>query len=206
MNNIKEVFLSMTSSYSDDESLMHELWSEIELAYKNSNRYYHNLGHLDNLFSLLNGVKELIEDFDLMVFSIIYHDVIYDPSSDKNEEQSAEFAAERLRRIGLVDERIYKCKKQILATKGHLTSSDSDTNLFTDADLSILGSDWDSYSAYYQNIRSEYSIFSDGIYYPGRKKVLKHFLQMAKIYKTDYFHHRFEEQARINLVRELKSL
>ncbi|MBM9575794.1 hypothetical protein JWG45_01380 [Leptospira sp. 201903070] len=59
---------------------------------------------------------------------------------------------------------------QILATKGHPTSEDLDTNIFLDADLSILGEEWDLYSGYCKNIRKEYSIYSDSDYKIGREE------------------------------------
>ena len=58
------------------------------------------------------------------------------------------------------------------------------------------------YSKYYQNVRKEYSIYPEILYKLGRKKVLKHFLAMEKIFKTDYFYQKFEKNARMNLQRE----
>ena len=83
---------------------------------------------------------------------------------------------------------------------------DDDTNYFTDADLSILGSDSDSYLTYTKQIRKEYSYFPDLLYKPGRRKVLEHFLEMGNIFKTKYFQDKFEIQAKINILGELKSL
>ena len=79
-------------------------------------------------------------------------------------------------------------------------------NLFTDADFSILGAHWETYSIYSQNVRKEYSIYPDLVYNPGRKKVLKHFLEMTRIYKTDYFYSKLEELAKCNLLGELDTL
>ncbi|AOP33158.1 hypothetical protein A0128_04390 [Leptospira tipperaryensis] len=81
-----------------------------------------------------------------------------------------------------------------------------DTNLFLDADLSILGEEWDLYSGYCKNIRKEYSIYSDSDYRVGRGKVLKYFIDMDRIYKTDYFFERYEKRAKENLRTELKNL
>lgn len=147
-----------------------------------------------------------INDPDTILLSVIYHDIIYDPSKNNNEEMSAQLAVERLRSISFPEDKIARCSDQILATKGHQVSSDNDTNLFTDADLSILGANWDNYSVYSKNIRKEYSIYPDELYYSGRKKVLQHFLQMERIYKTAYFFHKYEDQARININKELVSL
>jgi predicted metal-dependent HD superfamily phosphohydrolase len=101
---------------------------------------------------------------------------------------------------------IERCKAQILATKTHLEDTTTDTNYFTDADLSILGQPSEVYIVYSQNVRREYSIYPDFIYNQGRKKVLKYFLAMDRIYKTPYFFDKFELQARENVSVELKML
>jgi predicted metal-dependent HD superfamily phosphohydrolase len=141
-----------------------------------------------------------------MLFTLFYHDLFYNALKSDNEEQSALIAEKRMKQICAPQEAIDDCKRQILATKAHLDDSDKDTNLFTDADLSILGHDWETYSGYYKSVRKEYSLYPDLIYNPGRKKVLKHFLNMGRIYKTDYFYLRFEEQAKGNLLREMEML
>lgn len=200
-----QAFWSLLIKYSVSDKLGKELCSEVEEAYTHSSRYYHNLSHINSLWLLLDRSIE-INDPDTILLSVIYHDIIYDPSQNNNEEMSAQFAVRRLRSISFPEDKILRCSDQILATKGHQVSSDIDTNLFTDADLSILGADWDSYSVYSKNIRMEYSIYPDALYYPGRKKVLKHFLQMERIYKTVRFFNRYEDQARANISRELASL
>ena len=93
-----------------------------------------------------------------------------------------------------------------MATKKHAVSDNSDTNYFTDADLSVLGQPWEIYSTYYKQVRKEYSLFPELIYVPGRKKVLQQFLQMERIFKTDFFYTKFELQAKENLKKELALL
>ena len=95
---------------------------------------------------------------------------------------------------------------QVLATKKHAACDDTDTNYFTDADLSVLGQGWYVYSNYYRQVRKEYALYPDIIYIPGRKKVLQHFLQMERIFKTDHFFNKFELQARENIQKELEAL
>ncbi len=120
-----------------------------------------------------------------------------------NEEKSALLAIKRLKDLGISESNIQKCSNQILATKGHQISDDYDTNLFTDADLSILGKDEKTYQKYCEDIRREFKVFPTFIYRRGRKKVLNHFLSMERIYKTDIFYQQYEEQANRNLKREL---
>ena len=129
---------------------------------------------------------------------------MYDTLKSNNEEKSAALAERRMGDLEVSEEIVARVVEMILATKTHVVSENQDINYFTDADLSILGKDWEVYNQYAKQVRSEYAIYSDLLYNPGRKKVLKHFLAMNQIYKTDYFTQKYEEQARLNLSRELE--
>ncbi|WP_244939929.1 hypothetical protein [Leptospira adleri] len=203
---IQEMFQETIQRYSKDSQVSENNWNEIVRHYSEKHRFYHDLSHIENLSNQLIQVKDRISDWDTILFSILYHDIIYDVSSQENEEKSAELARIRLQSFDYADHRIQKCVSQIIATKGHSASDDLDTNLFLDADLSILGEEWDLYSEYCKNIRKEYSIYSDSDYKAGRGKVLKSFSNMDRIYKTDFFFERYEKRAKENLKRELESL
>lgn len=185
---------------------MNELWTEIEKNYTSEKRHYHTLQHLDNLLAQLTEVKNEIQNWETILFTLYYHDIIYNSLKSDNEKKSAELAEKRMKQISAPIDIIELCKQQILATKSHIKSSDSDTNYFTDADLSVLGQPWETYSDYYKNVRMEYSIYPDFLYNPGRKKVLDHFLTMVRIFKTDLFYNKFETQAKKNLNMELELL
>lgn len=200
---LKQTFINLLKNYTDNESLINELWNEIELNYSSKKRYYHTLKHLEDLLIQMLNVKEHIHNWESVLFTLYYHDIIYNSKRSDNEELSAEFAEQRLNQLNVQSETNERCKQQILATKSHVISKDSDTNYFTDADLSILGRSWEEYSFYFKNVRKEYSIYPDFVYNPGRKKVLIHFLAMERIFKTDFFNEKFEKQARENLKREM---
>jgi predicted metal-dependent HD superfamily phosphohydrolase len=203
---LKETFIQLIGNYSSDIRLVIQLWNEIETNYSNKKRHYHTLTHLENLLQQLLAVKTKIKEWDTVLFTLYYHDIIYNPLKTTNEEKSAEFAENRMQLIAAPQPIIINCVSQILATKKHLLSADDDTNIFTDADLSILGQPWELYEKYYEQVRKEYALYPDLIYIPGRKKVLQHFLQMQQIFKTDYFFEKFEEQAKENLKKELEQL
>ena len=199
---MRALFLSLAHKYSEDAVLIETLWNEIEQAYAGKKRFYHNIGHLEHLYAQLLPVRERLEDEDAVFFALFYHDLVYQVTQHDNEEKSAQRARACLSALGFPAARIDRCAAHILATKGHTWSSDPDTNLFTDADLSILGQDESVYEAYCKAVRKEYAIYPDLLYRPGRKKVVRHFLDMARIYKTDYFFERLEALARKNLERE----
>lgn len=190
----------------NDTATADRYWKEITHAYSSKSRHYHNLDHLDNLYQQLLPVKENIHDWSIILFSIAYHDIIYNPRKKDNEAKSAELAVERLHALLIDENRIAHCKQQILATAGHLVSDNSDINYFTDADLSILGAPLSHYLDYAAAIRKEYKMYPGFLYKPGRIKVLKYFLSLDRIFKTSHFHQLYEVSSRSNLLHEIQLL
>lgn len=201
---LEETFATLLKNYTKDEQLIAGLWEEVAACYASPNRYYHTLNHLENTLVQLNAVKGQIKNWNAILFTLYYHDIIYDVSKQNNEEESAYLAVKRMKEIAVPEDLITLCMEQIVATKSHLASVDQDTNYFTDADLSILGQDWDTYGNYYKNVRLEFQIYPDLQYSFGRRSVLDHFLSMDRIFKTDYFYNRYEARAKVNLNRELE--
>jgi len=203
---LQHTFLRLVNQHTGDSELANNLWIEVERSYSGKKRYYHTLAHLDHLLGQLLSVRDWIANWDSVLFAVYYHDIIYDPLKKNNEEKSALLAEKRLRNLQIAKESIESCTKHILATSFHQATEDSDTNLFTDADLSILGSDWNAYDTYRHHVRKEYSIYPEIIYNPGRRKVLQRFLQMKRIFKTDAFFYKYENRAKLNLEKELNEL
>lgn len=203
---LKNRFIQICSSFTQNQILIDDLWYEIDKKYSEKGRHYHNHEHLENMFCELELIKDKIQNFKNITFSVFYHDVIYDATSKHNEEKSAEFAKINLEKLGLSTKDIAEISKQILATKSHRKSENNDINYLLDADLSILGKDSEAYLDYTQKIRKEYSIYPDFLYNPGRKKVLQHFLELDSIFKTDFFIKKYEIQARQNIEIELNGL
>lgn len=203
---LQETYTQLLEKYTDDKKLIADLWAEIAANYSAPKRYYHTLSHLENLLQQLILVKDQIENWEAVLFTLYYHDVIYDALRPDNEEQSAELAEKRMTHVLVPARLIESCKNHILATKTHVKSSDPDTNYFTDADLSILGQEAENYREYSKNVRLEYSSYPDLVYNEGRTKVLNHFLSLEQIYKTGFFYGKYEEQARQNISGEIEEL
>ena len=199
-------FKSELSTITNNQNQVEELWEEIKSSYSKAARHYHNLTHLDDLNSELLPIRHRIADWLTVVFSIAYHDIIYNPLKGDNEEKSAIICQDRLAKLSISVTQIDKCFKQIIATKSHTLSEDQDTNFFTDADLSILGAAPDVYLNYTNMIRKEYKLFPDFVYRPGRIKVLQSFLNMQYVFKTDYFRDKYEIQAIENIRTEVQRL
>lgn len=201
---LTDTFLQLVNKYSKDKELATNLWLEIFTKYSEPKRQYHTIDHLEAIITDLTEVKSRISDWDTMLFTVFYHDVIYKASSNTNEGDSAKLAMQRLSEIGYPAEKVAKCANMILSTKKHEQSEDNDTNYLIDTDLAIFGKSSYDYQKYTEQIREEYSIYPDFMYNNGRKKALQHFLQMETIYKTEYFLKKYEKQARINISTELQ--
>lgn len=201
--NLRENFELLVKPY-DPNWLLY--WKEIEESYLSKGRYYHNLDHLAMMVAFALKHQEQIEQIDVLLFSIFYHDIVYKATAKYNEEESAALAMNRLGKLGLEFFKMEKVKVQILATKSHLESNDPDTDLLLDMDLAILGQEFEIYDTYRKNVRKEYSKFPSLLYNRGRKKLLKQFLSMPYIFKTQIFREKYEKQARANISQELERM
>lgn len=201
---IKENFLNLIKNYSKDENYNTECWIEIKNKYSENSRHYHNLEHLENMIAELEPIYSQISNLDTLLFAIYYHDIVYKATKNDNEHQSALLFQQRLTKVSFPY--LKACSAQIEATKEHKLSLDNDTNILLDIDLSILGKRPKVYLKYCENIRKEYHVYPDFMYRKGRKKVLKHILELDSIYKTAFFKEKYESQARNNITTELKLL
>ncbi len=203
---LQQVFLQLSSATTNDRALQEQYWQEIVSHYNSPDRHYHNLSHLESLIAELEPCRLLLQDYSTILYSVFYHDIVYQASRSDNEEQSAQLAVQRMQALHTGTMAAEQCRSQILATKTHQRNQEQDTNLFTDADLSVLGKEPEWYKNYSRQIRQEYAIYPDELYFPGRAKVLQHFLEMPFIYKTTHFRNLYENQARHNIREELNGL
>ncbi len=196
---LSSIWQSTVIKFTPEQDRIDQYWTEIEEAYCSKGRYYHTLQHLREMFQLLTQYQKELVDPDALNFAIFYHDIIYNPTRKNNEERSAKLASDRLRSLGLSEDRIRHVHSMIEATKGHSKSSNRNTNFLLDFDLVILGGSLKAFEEYTRQIRKEYAIFPDLLYQPGRRKVLKALLQQEHIYKIPAIRAYYEKQARENI-------
>ena len=200
---LKEHWKNLTSEL---PQIKHQFLDEVISLYSSPKRHYHNLDHIEALLRLYGRHEQLLNAPNAVNFAIWYHDAIYNASKNDNEKKSAELAQRHLSSMGVAQKTINQCSQLIMATKNHElpeVMSSFDIKFFLDIDLSILASTRKAYMEYTKQIRREYSIYPDFLYYKGRKKVLQHFLNMETIYKTELFQNLWEETARNNILHEL---
>ncbi len=198
---LQKLFSNLLTGYTGDRAVVDRFWHELVLHYNGKKRYYHNLTHIEHVYMNLVPFFNTAIPPEVM-FAMFYHDAVYDVTRKDNEEQSTDLAHKVMTEIGVPAAIIFETESLILATKVHEPTEDNTMNAFTDADLCILGAGEKEYNAYLQNIRKEFSVYPDRLYNAGRKNVLQDFLEMPRIFKTDWFYNLYERQARLNLKRE----
>ena len=144
------------------------MWNE-------AHRSYHNLNHLNDLISQINENKSKFseKEYEKLMLAAIFHDIVYDPSSSTNEEDSVNFLMECA--VDKNNKDILDVKKMILDTKKH----ESTTNLsesFNSYDMNIVERDFDQLLEWEKGISEEFSVYSKEQYKEGRLKFLESLL------------------------------
>jgi predicted metal-dependent HD superfamily phosphohydrolase len=184
-------------------------FADLVRAYSEPGRHYHTLDHIVALFHQLDRHGEGLADRNAVELAIFFHDAVYVPTRSDNEAESAALAGARLTALGLPAALVARVADLILATRHgieHAEPHDADLALLLDLDLSVLAADRPVYAAYAQAIRSEYAVYPDLVYRPGRRRVLGQFLARPRIYRTGRLHELWDAAARANLEWELAEL
>lgn len=184
-----------------------ELFKKIVGQYQEGGRKYHNLTHVEKVLAFLRLHEQEINDINGVKLAAYFHDVVYDTKASDNEERSAQYAQDCLVGLDISDYVASHVVGLIRATTKHqIIENDTDSAIFLDADLVILGSNEEEYDRYAAKIREEYAWVPDDQYRVGRKKVLQNFLSRSRIYFTELAGKELEQKARKNIERELETL
>ncbi len=182
-------------------------FEELASYYSEPHRYYHTLWHIADFLNEFEEVPLVLKPRERKAacLAVWYHDAVYNPTKNDNEEQSALIAESHLTQAGMSDI-IGEVLPLIIATKHiHLPENELE-DMIVDADLSILGRDNDKYRHYAHAIRQEYSMYSEKDYRSGRATFMAKFLKRKNLFHTTYFQGKYETMARKNLTEELDFL
>jgi predicted metal-dependent HD superfamily phosphohydrolase len=177
-------------------------------SYLEPARQYHTLEHIAVLLRQLETHKTGFDDGDAVALAIIFHDAVYDPRRQDNEQQSAALARQRLTALGFAADLIDRVAHYIEATQHGRPSDTEDPSLalLLDLDLSTLAAAPDAYRLYASAIRREYAHVPDALYRLGRRQVLEGFLARDHIYRTPRLAELWEARARANISAEIADL
>ena len=151
-----------------DVNTLLSMWNE-------SHRSYHSLNHLNDLINRINEDKSKYseKEYDKLMLTALFHDIIYDPSSDINEEKSAEFFIDCC--IDKTNLDVLEVKQMILDTKSH-TSSNMLSEAFNSYDMNIVERNFEELLEWENGISQEFSIYPEETYKEGRLMFLESLL------------------------------
>lgn len=191
----------------DKKAEAEKLFEKITKEYQAETREYHNLEHIEKMLDFLQAYDKEIKDPISLRLATFFHDIVYDTRAKDNEEQSAQYAHKHLSQLDIPEDVKSHTLALIRATAKHeVIENNNDSAIFLDADLAILGSIKEEYEKYTAKIRAEYSWIPNNQFRIGRKKILQNFLSRPRIYFTERANKELEQQARINIAREIASL
>ncbi|MBI5359797.1 MAG: hypothetical protein HZA48_04355 [Planctomycetes bacterium] len=204
---LKKEFLRVFGMKAPASGKAKRLFESLAAEYRSAGRAWHTLEHIRQILAFLKKRRVEINDWPSVQLAAWFHDVVYDTKAKDNEEQSALYARECLKQLGIPPEVVKHTTALIRATKKHKAiPHDKDSRIFLDADLSILGSGKKDYDNYAAKIRKEYAWAPEELYRTGRKKALTGFLKRKHIYFTAAVRNELEKRARRNLRREIAQL
>ncbi|NEY34225.1 hypothetical protein GTU99_18790 [Streptomyces sp. PRKS01-65] len=170
-------------------------------------RRYHTLTHLTAVLDHIDVLQEYAGDPDLVRLAGWFHDAVYLPERSENEERSARLAERALPEAGVSEEKAAEVARLVRLTVTHDPAEDDrDGQVLCDADLAILAAPPSAYAAYTAAVREEYHFVPGDAFREGRAAVLRHLLDLPRLFRTPYGHEKWEATARYNLTSELELL
>ncbi len=190
-------------------SLPPQQLAELEAAYAQPPRAYHNIGHVQ---AVLHHYRDVAQGPGWqqpreVALAVLYHDAIYEAGRSDNELRSAQLAVAAIERWlpdAGVDAARVATLIELTARHGQLRAEelDADAALFLDSDMAILGAPPAIFDAYDRGIAQEYSGKVPGfVFRINRRRFLKGVLAQPRIFFSAFFHERYDAAARANLRR-----
>lgn len=173
------------------------VWQELAQRYAEPHRHYHDKSHLAHCLEQLDLAAGEIHDPDQVELAIWFHDVVNEPGIADNEQQSAKL----FRRVadGLINPDAIDRVVELILVTTHQTQPDiPDHQFICDIDLASFGCPWECFMNDSAAVKAEFP-GPDEDYYRGKKAFLEALLERPRIFISDFFNDRYEEQARENI-------
>jgi len=180
--------------------------------YEEPHREYHTVEHVCANLDLFDEVKK---DIDIRLhriieLALIYLHAVYDPASEKNVDECAQLAQFQLLGLGLPVHMVIWVTECIVGTThvADLSRGKAAPQWVADIDLLSLAVFPESFDRNSEKIRAEhFSIpgFTETRWAEGRKAFLKRMLAKKPLYYNQAYREKYEEAAKHNLRRHLRS-
>ena len=164
-------------------------------------RHYHDVRHLVECLTEVDAVSA----GDVVELALWYHDVVYVVGQHDCEEQSAVVLLADAKTLGLPASTAEAAATLVRATAHAMGRAPASADLVVDIDLSILGRDPQRFMEYELDVEKEYASIPTPVFRRGRGEFLEKFLERPRLFQTDQFHRKYEDQARANITALLAS-
>lgn len=139
-------------------------------------RAYHSITHLSNMIEQINESKSKYseKEYEKLIITSIFHDVVYRPLRKDNEQKSADFFMKCC--IDKENPDILEIKQIILDTKEQKPTTKL-SEVFSKFDMSVVEGDFNHLVQWEDAVYREYSrVIDKGTYREGRIKYLESIL------------------------------
>ena len=182
-------------------------WHEILENYTKKWKFYHNLNHVYSFVNLFEKYNKFIKNYkNEFLISIYFHDIIYIPSRNDNEEESINMFNKFYNEVKPNNLNKEKVIEFIAETKNHSLSKDYDfeLDLFLDMDMQIVSDEnWEDYE---NKIRKEYCFVDETEYKNKRRQFLQSLVNKNRIFRTQIFYDTYEQIAKNNITNIINKL
>ena len=160
--------------------------SDVINHYDEPHRFYHTLEHIEDILKQLHDTDLL--KYDELFLAAVFHDIVYDPQSNTNEEDSANLFLNAAKSSSLTIDQKEHVRQLILDTKHHKPTVKFSEE-FIKADLAILNAPFDKLITYEKQIFKEFQFVDYKDYKPKRIEILKQFNSHGNLnHLIDYVH------------------
>ncbi|WP_342647554.1 adenylyltransferase/cytidyltransferase family protein [Mucilaginibacter sp. CSA2-8R] len=150
---------------------------EVIKRYQEPHRFYHTPEHLYDIYQQL--LERGLANHKTLLLATAYHDVIYNPQSATNEEDSAQYFMQNYDGDAQLKQEVYNV---IIDTKTHQPRSELSA-IFCDVDLNILRQPLNKLLIYEDQIFKEFQFADFSLYRVKRVEALRQL--QTKVSKTD---------------------
>jgi predicted metal-dependent HD superfamily phosphohydrolase len=187
------------------------LLSQLVTAWSGPQRHYHSLRHLQECLQTLERWGKDAAARHEVGIALWFHDAVYDPRRDDNEDRSASWAVRALKEFGVSEDKRRAIGKLIRATRHVLPTAKARAahidglDLMLDIDLAILGADRARFEKYERQLRHEYAHVPDETFARMRADFIDALLGASPLYRSEVARTELEARARHNLLRSLST-
>ncbi|MGR9106850.1 MAG: HD domain-containing protein [Gammaproteobacteria bacterium] len=166
--------------------------------YSEPGRWYHTRAHVFHCLSEFDRAITRLECPDAVELALWFHDAIFVPGADNNEQRSAGLLTE-CAGTSFSPSFVNKTCGLILVTTHKQPPAQGDESYMVDIDLSSFGVNWIRFVRDSLHVRYERSDVADKDYYLSHARFLRSLLDRPHIFQTELFHDLYEESARRNI-------